>query len=307
MTRKSAGLAVAVVATSLFALLPAPASATFHEMSVREVYPGSIANPNAEYVELQMWNSGQEFVGGHVLHVYGSTGAKADTLLPSDVGNGVNQATILIATPEATTQFSVNADFALSSSGQLDPNGGAVCWESLDCVSWGAFSGGPLPSPAGSPAPVIPDEMALRRTIAPSCSTLLEVKDDRDNSAQDFSAVFPSPRPNSVAPTEHVCASGGGGQGGGGGGETGAPQTLLKGKPHRRTRDRTPTFRFAADETGVRFQCKVDRGRFRSCRSPFTTKRLGLGRHTFAVRARDDSGRLDPTPASYSFKVLAKK
>jgi hypothetical protein len=294
-----------VLALCGLALVVPSASATFHEISVREVYPGSIANPNAEYVELQMWSSGQEFVGGHVLHVYGSTGTKADTLLPSDVANGVNQATILIATPEATTHFGVNADFALSSSGQLDPSGGAVCWELLDCVSWGAFSGGPLPSPAGSPAPAVPDEMALRRTIVPGCATLLEAKDDRDNSAQDFSAVFPSPRPNSVTPTEHACASGGEGQGGGG--EGGVPQTFLKGKPHRRTRDRTPTFRFIADETGVTFQCKVDRRRFRACRSPFTTKRLSLGRHTFVVRARDDSGNLDPSPASYSFKVLAKR
>ncbi len=299
-TALTARLAAAALATLALALLPAPASATFHEISVREVYPGSIANPNAEYVELQMWNAGQELVGGHVLHVYGPTGTKTDTLLPTDVANGVNQATILIATAEATTQFPVETDFALSSSGQLDPGGGAVCWESLDCVSWGSFSGS-LPSPAGPPAAATPDEMALRRTIAPGCATLLEGKDDRDDSAQDFAAVFPSPRPNSVAPSEHACTSNGGGPGGG---ENEAPQTIFKRKPPRRTRDRTPTFRFATDEGGVTFQCKLDRRRFRSCRSPFTARRLGFGRHTFAVRARDSSGLLDPTPASYSFRVI---
>jgi hypothetical protein len=295
-------MAAAVVA-SLLTVLSAPASATFHEISVREVYPGSVADPNAEYVELQMWNSGQEFVGGHVLHVYGPTGTKADTLFSTDVGNGVNQATILIASPEATTPFAVETDFALSSANQLDPSGGAVCWESLDCVSWGSFGAGPLPSPAGTPAAAIPDEMALRRTIAPGCATLLEGGDDRDNSAQDFAAVFPSPRPNSVAPSEHACTSGGGG--GQGGGDS-APQTVFKRKPPRRTHDRTPTFRFAADEAGATFQCKLDRRRFRSCRSPFTTRRLSLGRHSFAVRARDAGGTLDSTPASYSFKVLGR-
>jgi hypothetical protein len=275
-------------------------------MSIRELYPGSVAEPNAEYVELQMWNQGQNLVGGHVLHTYSSTGAQTDTLLPSDVANGANQSTILIATPQATTQFGVNADAALSSSGQLDPSGGAVCWESLDCVSWGSFSHS-LPNPAGSPAPAIPDGMALRRTIAPGCPTLLEPTDDRNNSAQDFSAVFPNPKPNSVAPSEHACASGGGvgGGGGPGGGGRNAPQTLLKHKPGRRTRDRTPTLRFAADETGVSFQCKLDHGRFRACHSPFTTKRLSPGRHTFAVRARDDSGHLDSSPVSYTFRVLA--
>jgi hypothetical protein len=273
-------------------------------MSVREVYPGSVAEPNARYVELQMWNQGQNLVGGHVLHTYTAAGAETSTLLPSDVPNSANQSTILIGTPQVTTQFGVNVDAELSPSAMLEAGGGAVCWESLDCVSWGSFSHS-LPSPAGTPAPAIPDGMALRRTIAPGCATLLEFTDDRNNSAQDFSTVFPAPRPNSVAPTEHACTSGGGGgdQGGGGGN---APQTFLKHKPSHRTHDRTPTFRFAAGEPGATFQCKLDRGRFRACRSPFTTKRLRLGRHTFAVRARDDSGQLDPTPASYSFKVVAK-
>jgi hypothetical protein len=303
VTRRGVGLAVAILATALLAVLPATASATFHEISVREVFSGSAASSNAEYVELQMWSVGQELVGGHVLHTYSATGTQTDTLLPSNVPNGANQSTILIATPEATGQFGVNADAALSSSGQLDPSGGAVCWESLDCVSWGSFSGA-LPSPAGTPAVAIPDEMALRRTIAPGCATLLEAGDDRNNSAQDFSPVFPSPRPNSVAPTEHACSGGGGGGGGSG---SSAPQTFLKHKPGRRTHDRTPTFRFVADEAGVTFQCKLDRARFKPCRSPFTAKRLSLGRHTFAVRARDDAGHLDATPASCTFKVLAKR
>lgn len=302
LAAKRAILAAAAVATSLLAL-PATASATFHEMSVREVYPGSVAEPNAKYVELQMWNQGQNLVGGHVLHTYSASGAQTDTLLPSDVSGAANQSTILIGTPQVTTQFGVNVDAELAPATVLEASGGAVCWESLDCVSWGSFSHS-LPNPAGTPAVAIPDGMALRRTIAPGCATLLEPTDDHNNSAQDFSAVFPNPRPNSVPPTEHACASNGGGGGQGGGN---APQTILKRKPAKRTRDRTPTFRFAADEAGVSFQCKVDRGRFKSCRSPFTTKRLAPGRHAFAVRARDDSGHVDPTPASYAFKVLAGK
>lgn len=302
-TARRAISAVATVAASLLALLPAPASATFHEIVVREVYPGSAAEPKAQYVELQMWNSGQNFVGGHVLRTYSQTGEEADTTLTADMANSVNQSTILIGTPQVTTQFPVNADDELSPSSHLEPTGGAVCWEAFDCVSWGSFSGS-LPSPAGTPAAAIPDGMALRRTIAPGCATLLEATDDRNNSAQDFSAVFPNPRPNSVPPTEHACGGGGGGGGGQGGGGGNAPQTVLKHKPGHRTRDRTPTFRFAADESGVSFQCQVDRHRFRSCRSPFTTKRLSLGRHTFAVRARNSGGTVDPTPATYSFKVL---
>ncbi len=287
------------------------AMATFHEMSIREVYAGSALEPANEYVELQMWRSGQNLVGTHVLRTYGPGGGEIKAnVLPSNVPGDANQSAILIASAEAASNFGVDVDAELTPSNQLDPNGGAVCWEAIDCVSWGSFSGS-LPSPAGTQAQAIPSEMALRRTIAPGCPTLLEPTDDRDNSAVDFSAVFPSPRPNSVAPSERACAAAGGQQGGAGGpgGQAGrgAPQTSLKRKPPRKSHDRTPTFRFAADETGSTFQCKLDSKPFRACRSPFTTARLSPGSHTFKVRARDDSGRLDPSPASYPFKVSAKR
>jgi hypothetical protein len=281
------------------------ASATFHRMSIREVFPGTASEPGAEYVELQMWNAGQDLVGGHTLRTYDSGGKPTATVLPSDVPNGANQSTVLIATPQAEAMFGVTADAPLSSSGQLDPAGGAVCWEEIDCVAWGNFAAS-LPSPVGTPAAAggIPDEMALRRTIAPGCATLLESTDDRDNSALDFSSVFPDPRPNSVTPSEHACGSSNGPLGGSGSSEGGAPQTLLKRTPSHKTRDRTPTFRFAADERGVTFQCKLDGKPYKSCRSPFTTKKLSFSRHVFRVRARDDSGGLDPTPATYRFKVV---
>ena len=40
--------------------------------------------------------------------------------------------------------------------------GGAVCWENIDCVSWGSFTGAAsLPSPPGTPAAAIPTGSAL--------------------------------------------------------------------------------------------------------------------------------------------------
>lgn len=297
-----------LVALTLLALATgtSTASATFHRMSIREVFPGAAADPDAEYVELQMWDSGQNLVGGHVLRTYDAAGTPTATVLPSDVLNGASQRTILIATPGAEAKFGVVADASLPLSDSLNPAGGAACWEEIDCVAWGGFATG-LPSPTGAnAAPAgIPDEMALRRTIAPGCATLLELADDRDESATDFAAVFPDPRPNSVAPSEHGCgptsgAAGGAGEGGG------APQTLLRKKPPRRTRDRTPTFRFASDEAGTTFLCQLDRRNYKPCRSPLTTKRLSIGRHVFRVRARDRSGLLDPSPASLRFRVLPR-
>jgi len=278
-------------------------------MSIREVYPGSSALPDSEYVELQMWAVAQNLVDGHTLKAYGPTGASTGTTtFVGNVSGGANQSTILLATAAAEAAFAVAPD-AVMAPNQLDPAGGAACWENLDCVSWGNFSGS-LPSPAGTPAPAIPNEMALRRTIAPGCATLFEPSDDRDNSATDFSAVFPSPRPNSVAPSERGCASGGQPGGAAGAGNQdgrGAPQTTLKRKPPRRTSDRTPSFRFGADEAGSSFQCKLDSKPFKPCRSPYTSVRLAPGRHTFKVRARDKSGKLDPSAAAWSFKVIPKR
>jgi hypothetical protein len=300
-----------VALPSLLALAyPATAPATFHEMSIREVYAGT---PESQYVELQMWSAGQNLVGGHVLKTYNAGGSVTSTnTFAGDVPNGANQSTILLATPAAETEFGITADAALM-AGSLDPTGGAVCWENLDCVSWGGFGGfvGAAPSPTGTPAAAIPPGMALRRTITPGCATLLEASDDHDNSAADFSAVFPAPRPNSATPSERRCPGSNespfGVVPGGGTSKKGSPQTTLRRKPGKTIHDRTPTFRFASNEPGSTFQCKLDDKPFRSCRSPFTTKSLALGHHTFKVRARDDSGKLDPSPASYGFRLIASK
>jgi hypothetical protein len=83
-----------------------------------------------------------------------------------------------------------------------------------------------------------------------------------------------------------------------------APQTVLSAKPSAKTRDRTPSFRFRADSAGASFECAVDRQAFKPCRSPFTTKSLKLGRHTFSVRAVA-GGVADRSAAKFGFKVVS--
>lgn len=288
LRRRVAVLAIAGAA-ALGLLGAPPASATFHIVQLREVYPGSVLNPQSEYVQLQMWQSGENFVAGHFIRSYDASGqAVATSRFATNVPNGASQSTMLLATPEAEAQFGVVADAPLASVNQLSPSGGAVCWEGIDCVSWGSFAG-TLPSPAGAPAAPagIPDGRALRRSIARGCSSLLDFADDRNRSAADFTLSPPAPRPNSVAPSERRC-----------------PRTILRGKPAKRTDDRTPTFRFGADQAGARFRCKLDRGSFRSCRSPLTTAPLSLGGHRFQVRAISSKGSADPTPASFRFRVI---
>jgi hypothetical protein len=51
----------------------------------------------------------------------------------------------------------------------------------------------------------------------------------------------------------------------------------------------------------------LDSGSFETCTSPKTYSGLKKGSHTFAVRAVDAAGNLDPTPATRTWKVKKRK
>jgi hypothetical protein len=61
------------------------------------------------------------------------------------------------------------------------------------------------------------------------------------------------------------------------------------------------SFRFSSNEKGSTFLCKVDSGKFRSCKAPLTRK-FGAGRHRVAVKAVDAAGNVGK-PVAYGFKV----
>jgi hypothetical protein len=76
-----------------------------------------------------------------------------------------------------------------------------------------------------------------------------------------------------------------------------APQTRITRGPRGRQTARAATFRFRSSEGGSTFQCRLDRGRWRPCRSPRSYRRLDLSTHRFQVRGRDRAGNLDRSPA----------
>jgi Tol biopolymer transport system component len=78
--------------------------------------------------------------------------------------------------------------------------------------------------------------------------------------------------------------------------------------PAAKTRSRRPVFRFTdtTAQPGTQFQCRVDRGRWAGCGSPFKLKRLRLGRHVFRVKAVNAVGVFEDRPASRAFKVVAR-
>jgi hypothetical protein len=85
--------------------------------------------------------------------------------------------------------------------------------------------------------------------------------------------------------------------------DTVAPDTLLDAGPAVLGSDNTPTFAPRATDDDAAFECSVDQAPFASCASPFTPGPLQDGQHTFAVRAKDAAGNVDPTPASVTFGI----
>ena len=84
--------------------------------------------------------------------------------------------------------------------------------------------------------------------------------------------------------------------------DTTAPDTTITDGPSGTTGDSTPTFSFTS-EAGATFECRVDGGAWSACSSPTTTAALADGAHTFEVRATDEHGNTDATPASRGFTV----
>ena len=85
------------------------------------------------------------------------------------------------------------------------------------------------------------------------------------------------------------------------------PNTTIVSGPSGPTTDATPTFAFSSNEGGASFECRIDSGAFAPCSSPRTTGTLSNGFHTFGVRATDQAGNSDPSPASRRFKVDTRR
>ena len=81
------------------------------------------------------------------------------------------------------------------------------------------------------------------------------------------------------------------------------PETTIDSGPSGLTNDPTPTFSFQSSQAGSSFQCKLNTSGYTSCSSPKTTFHLSDGSRTFYVRAIDQAGNADPTPASRSFTL----
>ena len=223
MTRKAISFAVLTAFASLAAASSAQAS--FHENLIREVHEGPASA--GDYVELQAFSGGQNFVNGkHIVTYDAGGGVLTDYTLNHDVGNGANQATILIA--NAPSVNGVTPDFVAGAGGtgagnlNVDNTGGTVCYTdstitvALDCVAFdhagdtNPFSVASFNPPQFGAPVILPganlDGMSLIRTISRGCATSLDKADDT-NSAADFALGAGTPRNNLATPTETQCST----------------------------------------------------------------------------------------------------
>ena len=131
---------------------------------------------------------------------------------------------------------------------------------------------------------------------------LFQELDETNNLAEQ--RYFLDPEGESVTPLSGPCnvASGPGN----GSTDVTPPNTKIVRGPKGRTEDRTPRFRFRADELAT-FECKLDRKRWRPCESPRKFRRRSLRRHRFKVRATDMAGNVEEKPAKRRFRIVRRR
>lgn len=84
------------------------------------------------------------------------------------------------------------------------------------------------------------------------------------------------------------------------------PDTQITKGPKKLTRKKQLTFEFNASEPAS-LECQLDRKPFAPCASPLRVKAAKKGKHRLRVRATDTAGRLDPTPASSTWRRKGRR
>ena len=90
--------------------------------------------------------------------------------------------------------------------------------------------------------------------------------------------------------------------------DTLAPDTFIDSGPGNPSGSASASFRFSGEHfegstSGFGFQCSLDGAAFANCTSPAGYTGLANGQHSFAVRANDEAGNVDASPAQYAWGV----
>src|SRR5262245_26411693 len=189
LTRHPAVLIAAAILTVGVIVCPETQAAE-HLMSVQEVFPGTLAAPDAQYVMLRMTSSGQTLLNTHYIAVEDPNGVMLGRFGTFDhnMGNGgavcswPNCPAIVMGTSAAQTLFGFTFDQVVDAQAgrvALPLTGGRVCFRlssnnaAMDCVAYGSYSAAnTIPAPTfngcdanfGTPAAALARGFALTRT-----------------------------------------------------------------------------------------------------------------------------------------------
>ena len=83
-----------------------------------------------------------------------------------------------------------------------------------------------------------------------------------------------------------------------------APDTKITSGPASATYDTAASFTFSSPDSAATFECRLDASNFAPCTSPASYSNLGLGSHTFQVRAVDGA-LVDTSPASQTWTIVS--
>jgi Tol biopolymer transport system component len=84
--------------------------------------------------------------------------------------------------------------------------------------------------------------------------------------------------------------------------DTTSPNTSIGDRPASPSKTSSATFSFMSTEQDSTFECRIDGGNYAECTSPYTIA-LGQSSHSFEVRAVDEEGNVDSSPASYAWII----
>ena len=92
--------------------------------------------------------------------------------------------------------------------------------------------------------------------------------------------------------------------------DTTPPTTSISSGPASSTTATTASFSFTGTDNVtpanlLTFQCSLDSGAYSACTSPQAYNGLSVGSHTFSVKATDQAGNVDPSPATQTWTVTA--
>jgi len=87
--------------------------------------------------------------------------------------------------------------------------------------------------------------------------------------------------------------------------DTTPPDTTITSGPASSTTSTSAVFDFTADEAGSTFLCSLDAAAFAGCASGVSYTNLVAGAHHFEVKAKDPTGNIDQSPATWDWTITA--